>query len=137
MQEALQTETLWEHIRYNHKKLILNARFYHLCLSLFSNCINIHVHLSNLNSDSLFVNNDEDQQLSAVNICLFHCASISCNLPRNNSSYARYDKGNCCRAVCHKCFTVAKQYYIKECDVRRQFSDSSYYLSDRKTVYFT
>ena len=35
----------------------------------------------------------------------------------------------------HKCFIVAKQYYIKECDIRRQYSDSSYYLSDRKTVY--
>ena len=126
-----QKRYLWEHIRYSHKKLILSARFYHLCLSLFSNYI-----VSNLNSDSLFVNNDEDQQLSAVNICLFHCASISCNLPRNNSSYGRYDKGNCCRAVCHKCFSVAKQYYIKECNVRRQYSDSSYYLSDRKTVLF-
>ena len=43
-------------------KLILSTMFYHLCLSLFSNCINI----SNLNSDSLFVNtcNHEYKQLS-------------------------------------------------------------------------
>ena len=47
-------------------KLILSARFYHLCLSLFSNCINI----SNLNSDNLFLNNHEARQLSTINICL-------------------------------------------------------------------
>ena len=63
-------------------KLILNVSFYHLCLRMFSNCINI----SSLNSDSLFVNNHEDQQLSTINICLLHCARISCNLLRNNSS---------------------------------------------------
>ena len=63
-------------------KLILSARFYHLCLSLFSNCIDI----SDLNNDSLFVNNHEDPQLSTINICLLHCARISCSLPRNNSS---------------------------------------------------
>ena len=39
--------------------------------------------------------------------------------------------------LCHKCFIVAKQYYIKECDIRRQYSDSNYYLCDQKTVYFT
>ena len=113
-------------------KLILSARFYHVSLSLFSNCININ----NLNSDSLFVNNREDQQLSTINICLLHCARISSNLPRKIQA-SRYDKGNCCRAVCHKCFIVTKQYYIKECDIRRQYSNSCYYLSDRKTVYFT
>ena len=62
-------------------KLILSTMFY-LCLSLFSNCINI----SNLNSDSLFVNNHEYKQLSIINICLLHCARIRCNLPRNNPS---------------------------------------------------
>ena len=99
-------------------KLILSTMFYHLCLSLFSNCINI----SNLNSDSLFVNNGEYKQLSTISISL------------NNSSWVwqRY----CCRVVCHKCFIVAKQYFIKECDIRRQYSDPSYYLSDRKPFYF-
>ena len=94
------------------------------------------ISISNLNSDSLFVNNHEDQQLSAINICLLHCARIRCNLRRNNIQ-ARCYIGNCCRAVCHKCFIVAKQYYTKECDIRRQYSDSSYYLSDWKTGYFT
>ena len=112
-------------------KFILSARFYHLRLSLFSNCINI----SNLKSDSLFVNNHEDQQLSTINMRLLHCARIGCSLL--GIIQARYDKGNCCRAVCHKCFVVAKQYYIKDCDIRRQYRDFSYYLSDRKTVYFT
>ena len=41
--------------------------------------------ISNLNSDSLFENNHQDQQLSTINLCLLHCARISCNLPRNNS----------------------------------------------------
>ena len=52
-----------------------SSRFYHLYLSLFSNFINI----SNLNSDNLFVNNHEDEHLSTINICLLHCARISCS----------------------------------------------------------
>ena len=94
-----------------------------------SACCKLH-RFSNLNSDSLCVNNHEDQQLSTINLCLFHCA-ISLGIIQ-----AKYDKGNCCRAIWHKYFIVAEQYYIKECDIRRQFIDPSYYLSDGKRVYF-
>ena len=76
--------------------------------------------------------------MNTINICLFHCGRISYNLPRNKS---RLGMTNVIvvQQLCHtcKCFIVAKQYYIKECDIRGQYSDSNYYLCDRKTVYFT
>ena len=96
-------------------------------MRLFSNCINI----SYLNSDILFVNNHEDQQLSTINnfVCFILQEQVAICL---GIIQVRYDKK----------VTVVERYVIdvslsQNNIVSKNVIYSSYFLSDRKTVYFT